>query len=258
MVRMADPTAWIRAVRSSHDRFTSIVGPLDEAGVEAQSYDTDWSIAQVASHLGSQAEIFGMFLEAGLTGGDPPGPADFHPIWTRWNGKSPRQQVADSVEANERLVTRIERLSDEDRGRWSLSVFGNDMDFSGLLAMRLGEHALHTWDVAVALDPRAEVAADAVELLIDTMPQMVSRVGKAEDRPRTLGVHTTDPDRHFLLVTAPEVTLTPDVGGESPGPRLPAAAFVRLVYGRLDPQHTPADLADDPTVTALRSVFPGF
>lgn len=255
---MADPTTWIRAVRSSHDRFAGLVGPLDDHAVRARSYATEWSIAQVASHLGSQAEIFGMFLDAGLAGRDAPGPADFHPVWDRWNAKSPRQQAADSVEANERLVARLEQLSEADRNRWKLTVFGNDTDFTGLLAMRLGEHALHTWDVAVALDPAAELAPDAVELLVDTMPLMVSRLGRAEDRPRTIGVHTTGPERHFLLVTGPDVALTPDAGGESDGPRLPAAAFIRLVYGRLDSDHAPADLAEDPTIVALRPVFPGF
>jgi uncharacterized protein (TIGR03083 family) len=191
-----------------------------------------------------------------LAGREAPGPADFHPIWERWNAKSPHQQVRESVEANERLVSRLEQVSDADRNRWRLSVFDNDTDFTRLLVMRLGEHAVHTWDVAVALDPAAEMAADAVELLVDQLPQIAARVGKAEDHPRTIGVHTTDPERDFLLVTGPQVTLT--AGGGPDGPRLPAAAFLRLVYGRLDPDHTPAGVADDPTVNSLRAVFPGF
>lgn len=253
---MADPTSWIRAVRSSHERFANLLATLDDDAVQGRSYDTEWSIAQVASHLGSQAEIIGMFLDAGLTGRQAPGPEEFHPIWDRWNAKAPRQQATDSVEANERLVARLEQVSDEDRNRWTLNVFGSDMDFTGLLAMRLGEHAVHTWDVAVALDPAAEVAADAVDLLIDQLPLVAGRAGKAEDSPRTVGVHTTDPERDFVLVTGPDVTLTP--GADTAGPRLPAAAFIRLVYGRLDPAHTPAGVADDPTVTSLRTVFPGF
>ena len=36
----------------------------------APSYDTEWSVGQVLSHLGSQAEIFELFLDAvqGKTG----------------------------------------------------------------------------------------------------------------------------------------------------------------------------------------------
>ena len=37
---------------------------------------------------------------------------------------------------------------------------------------------------------------------------------------------------------------------------LPAEAFVRLVYGRLDPDHTP-HVSDEAVVARLRAVFPG-
>ncbi len=253
---MADPTAWIRAIRGSHDRFAALLAPLSDQAVRGPSYDTEWSIAQVASHLGSQAEIFGMFLAAGLAGQQPPGAEAFHPIWDQWNNRTPQQQATDSVTANETLVARIEQLSESERDGFALSLFGNDLDLTGLLAMRLGEHSMHTWDIAVALDPSAEVAAGAVELLVDTMPVMVGRVGKAEVPARTVGIETTTPQRNFVLTTGPEVSLRP--GTEASGLTLPAEALLRLVYGRLDAEHAPAELADDPTVVALRQVFPGF
>jgi len=40
--------------------------------------------------------------------------------------------------------------------------------------------------------------------------------------------------------------------------RLPAEALVRLVYGRLDPAHTPALEARGVDVDELRRIFPGF
>jgi uncharacterized protein (TIGR03083 family) len=253
---MADSTAWIRAIRGSHDRIATLLAPLSDEAVGGPSYDTEWSIAQVASHLGSQAEIFGMFLAAGLAGKQPPGAEAFHPIWDEWNNRTPAQQATDSVSANEKLVSQLEQLSESDREKFALSLFGNDLDINGLLAMRLGEHALHTWDVAVALDPTAEVAPDAVELLVDTMPVMVGRVGKAETTARTIGIETTAPQRYFVLTTGPDVVLTP--GSPADGLTMPAEAFVRLVYGRLDAEHAPAELADDATVVGLRQVFPGF
>ena len=60
------PAPWISALRHSHDRLRASAEPLDLAQLEQLSYASEWSIAQVLSHLGSQAEIFGMFLEAGL------------------------------------------------------------------------------------------------------------------------------------------------------------------------------------------------
>jgi hypothetical protein len=38
---------------------------------------------------------------------------------------------------------------------------------------------------------------------------------------------------------------------------MPAECFIRLVYGRLDPQHTPPLQADAATLDELRAVFPG-
>jgi hypothetical protein len=48
-------------------------------------------------------------------------------------------------------------------------------------------------------------------------------------------------------------------GGDVPHVRMPAEAFLRLAYGRLDPDHTPpAVSADADTLTKLRAIFPGF
>jgi hypothetical protein len=38
---------------------------------------------------------------------------------------------------------------------------------------------------------------------------------------------------------------------------LPAEAFIRLVYGRLDPDHTPTFRGDAGALDRLRAVFPG-
>jgi uncharacterized protein (TIGR03083 family) len=255
---MADSALWIRTLRTSHDRFAALVSPLDDDAIQGPSYDDEWSIAQVASHLGSQAEIFGLFLDAGLSGGDAPGGESFPPIWDRWNNRAPALQVADSVLANEEFVTRVEGLSESERAGFALSAFGTELDLVGAMGMRLGEHALHTWDVAVVADPKATVAADAVELLVDSLPTMAARVGKAADDGKAVVVETTGPQRRFVLTTGPEVSLVADSGTTAADLLLPAEALVRLVYGRLDPEHTPADIADNAVLARLRVVFPGF
>src|SRR5258707_1070265 len=93
------PAPWIEALRHSHERLRAVAGPLGPDELQRQSYASDWSIAQVLSHLGSQAEIFGLFLDAGLSGQDPPGPEAFPPIWEAWNAKSPQDQAADALPA---------------------------------------------------------------------------------------------------------------------------------------------------------------
>jgi hypothetical protein len=50
------------------------------------------------------------------------------------------------------------------------------------------------------------------------------------------------------------------VDGEQslPALRLPAEAVVRLVYGRLDPAHTPPVGSQEVDLDDLRPIFPGF
>ena len=253
------PGPWIDALRHSHERLRAVAGPLGADQLRRRSYAAEWSIAQVLSHIGSQAEIFGLFLDAGLSGQDPPGPEAFGPIWETWNAKSPEDQAADALRADETVTARFESIDDEQRKRFALKLFGMDFDATGLARMRLGEHAVHTWDIAVALDPAATLAPDAVDLLIDTLGQLVARAGKPGGAPRRLHVSTTSPVRHFTLETGEAVTLAPSGYSEGlPELALPAEAFIRLVYGRLDPAHTPPVETRRADLDELRQVFPGF
>jgi uncharacterized protein (TIGR03083 family) len=255
------PRPWIAALRSSHEHLTALVEPLGPDAVDAPSMATGWSIAQVMSHLGSQAEIFGGILDAAKEGRPLPGPEAFPPVWDKWNALSPADQAAASRAANEAFVVQAEALSEAQLDELRFPMFGMDLDMAGFLQMRLSEHALHTWDVAASLDPTASVSPDAVELLIDTLPQLASRVGKPQDHPMRIRVVTADPSRDLRLTVEEGVGIEPFDGGSTEGElRLPAEAFVRLVYGRLDDSHAPAIELDGEglTLDRLRAVFPGF
>jgi uncharacterized protein (TIGR03083 family) len=255
----SSPEPWIRALRHSHDVLRGAVEPLTEDELRQRSYDTEWSIADVLSHLGSQAEIFGLFLDAGLTGQDPPGREEFMPIWDTWNAKEPQAQATDALRADEATTKRFESMSEQDKERLRLQAFGREMDITGVAGMRLSEHALHTWDVAVTLDPAAKVEPDAVDLLIDMAGGVAGRA-KADGTERKICVATTDPKRHFMLETGEKVTLAPADHHEEKLPKLvlPAEALIRLVYGRLDPEHTPEIETSDVDLDELRAIFPGF
>ena len=260
-----EPSAgpWISALRHSHDRLRASVEPLSPDQLERRSYASEWSIAQVLSHLGSQAEIFGLFLEAGLTGKEPPGREEFIPIWDSWNAKGPQAQASDALLADQRTVERFESLDAGEQARLHLKIFGMEVGTAGLARMRVSEHAVHTWDIVVALDPAATLAPDAVTLLIDTLDQLVARSGKPDGKQRKVRVSTADPERQFTLETGEAVTLTPS---DDEGPpelglsefRLPAEAFVRLIYGRMDEAHTPSAEHAGVELDELRPIFPGF
>ena len=63
----------------------------------------------------------------------------------------------------------------------------------------------------------------------------------------------------FRLVLGPDaVSVEPNTAPDADAELvLPAEAFVRLVYGRLDPGHTPP-VEGDADLDELRAVFPGF
>lgn len=252
------PDPWIGALRHSHERLRAAAEPLDAGALRQPSYASEWSIAQVLSHLGSQAEIFGMFLDAGLAGSEPPGQDAFPPIWEAWNARSPEAQAADALSADEAVTRRFESLDGHQRSRLRLRLFGMDLDVTGLAGMRLREHAVHTWDIAVALDPTAALAPDAVGLLVDTLGELAARAGRPDGKQRRWQVSTTSPGRSFVLETGDAVTLAPGEAGTPPGLRLPAEALVRLVYGRLDPAHTPPFEGRQADLDELRQIFPGF
>lgn len=258
MANVTDTDSWVRAVRASHDRLAGIVAGLDGEGLRAQSYDKEWTVADVLSHLGSGAEIFSLTLAAGLAGAQSPTVDDYKPIWDAWNARSPEEQAERSVAANEALVARVEALTPGERSAFHVTMFGRmPMDLAGVLGMRLSEHAVHTWDVAVAFDPAAKVAPDAVALLVDRLPMMAGFMGKKSPSPVTVAVTTAGPDRALTLDTG-GVTLAPAGADDAATASLalPAEAFLRLVYGRLDDEAEVT--ASGVTLPELKSVFPGF
>lgn len=253
-----NPHPWIAALRHSQDRLASLVQPLSPEQLRGPSYHS-WTIAQVLGHLGSQAEITDGRLTAGLAGTTPPGPETYQPIWDAWNVRTPDEQARDSLADYERLVHRFESLTEDELGRLRLTFFGMDLDAAGLVGLVLGEHALHTWDIAVALDPTAQVEQDAVALLIDTLGLFAGFAGKPQGKRFRLRVRTSAPERDLSLRVGESVELSAWDEGEADGELgIPAEAFLRLVYGRLDPAHTPAvNLTGPPTLDDLRRVFPG-
>ncbi|HVA99651.1 MAG TPA: maleylpyruvate isomerase family mycothiol-dependent enzyme [Acidimicrobiales bacterium] len=256
----AEAASVIRALRNSHDALAALVEPLSVEQLEQPSYAAEWSIAQVCSHLGSQAEIFNLSLDAGLSGQPAPGADAFTPIWDIWNAKSAQAQATDAVRSDNVVVDRFESLAAAPPEHWHLDLFGRDLDLSALARMRLGELALHAWDIAVSLNPTATVAPDAVDLLVDTLGELVSRVGKPGGLRCRVAVATTGPDRYFGLDVGETVELlSGETAEHSSELRLPAECLVRLVYGRLSDVDVPLVRlsGNAPSLDELRAIFPG-
>lgn len=253
-------SALLAVLHASHDRLTAALGnpTLDRA--TSQSYDDEWSVAQLASHLGSGAEIFRLHVTAGARGEEAADNDTYPPIWDRWNAKDPLDQVRDAVTTDAGLIGDLDALSADERERWHLDLWGMSLDFPAFLAMRLNEHALHTWDVAVTFDPTSTVPEDATTYVLEALPMVAGWAGKPADEQISVEVRTTSPERAFHLDVGPGgVSLTPSLDDTSAAQlNLPAESFVRLVYGRLDPDHTPSSVtATGVDLDLLRTVFPG-
>jgi uncharacterized protein (TIGR03083 family) len=264
--------AWVAALRGSHERLRALVGRLTPDQLIRRAYPARWSIAEVLSHLGSGAEIFIGLVNATVAGQPAPGREAYPPVWEVWDAKAAVDQAADSIAVNQRLVELFEELVGGPGALLRFDFVGRELDLAGMAGVRLSEHALHSWDVAVALDPSATVAAPSVALLIDVAPQIVARgrwrLPGVDPVPPAIGpprvrVVTTGPAREFALTLGEKVRLGPWPGDGGPHAaaevHLPAEALLRLFAGRLDPEHTPAAVTTTGvTLDILRAAFPGY
>jgi uncharacterized protein (TIGR03083 family) len=235
-------------------RLRALVEPLSPDELRARAYPSEWTIADVLSHLGSGAEIFTLWVEQAL-GGPEAAP---QPIWDAWNAKDPDATAADALRADGALLERLDALSDDDRERLTFQMGPLTVDHSGFIRLRINEHTLHTWDIAVVADPAATLPPDATSIVLHALPMIAGYTGKPTGSTRRVRVRTSEPARSFAIdLSTDAVTFVPFVGTGAPDLELPAEALVRLVYGRLDPDHTPSFRGSAADLDELRRVFPG-
>jgi uncharacterized protein (TIGR03083 family) len=252
----------ITAMRRSHDEMVEWVVHLAPDALETQSGASEWTVADVLSHLGSAAEIGRSTLLAGQA--DPDGA---QPVWDRWNAMSPAEKAGNFLAAEGRLVEAYEALDDDELANKKVDVgfLPAPVDVSFLAGMRLNEVALHRWDVAVPFDSRATVADYLVPIVLVRLPLFAGFFAQSIGKTGRVALDTTDPSRHYLLdlredgttLTETDASDATDAGTQI---TLPAEALLRLTAGRLAPDHTPAgvETAGDLTLDDLRRVFPGY
>jgi uncharacterized protein (TIGR03083 family) len=245
------------ALRNSVGHLHELCGDLRDDELERQSYDSEWSIAQVLSHLGSGAVILRRRLEDIRAGRATPD--EFAPsVWDDWNAKAPRAQADDALAADVAVLEALEDVSEAERAELVFAMGPLSLGFNEFAGLRLNEYAFHTWDIEVVFDDSARLPDDAAALVVDNLGLIARFTGRPGGHDRTIAVRTTDPERDIALrLTADGVELIAGERGKHPDLELAAEAFSRLVYGRLDPDHTPAFSGDGALLDALRSVFPG-
>jgi uncharacterized protein (TIGR03083 family) len=250
---MPDP---LSTLRSSTEHLRRIVEDLPGRQLDAPAYPSDWSIADVLSHVGSGGVILQRRLEDALAARET-APEFSETVWEEWNAKSSLAKRSDALVADRELVERLESVSDEERRGFRFTMGPLSEDFDGFVGLRLNEHSLHTWDIEVTLEPNTTLSSEATSYIIDRLQLITRFTGKPSQLDGPVAVRTTDPRRDFTLTPGSEaLSLGPSGPATRPDIELPAEAFVRLVYGRLDPGHTPVPEGRDLLVT-LRRAFPG-
>src|SRR4051794_31019251 len=248
--------AHIDALRTSVERLRNLTASLDEQQLTGGAYPTEWTVAQVLSHLGSAAVITQRRLDDALAGQDTPN--DFAPgVWDTWNAKSAVAQRDDALAADAALLARLENLGPDDRDGFSSAMGPMTLDFAQFVGMRLNEHAFHTWDIEAVGNPEATLSEHVAPFVVDNLDLIARFTPKPTGESTTITVATTAPERGFTIDLTPEaVTFQTGSPMAAADLELPAEAFARLVYGRLDDAHTPEG-DHGAALDTLRRVFPG-
>lgn len=249
----------IAALRRSHDEMVAFIDKLSPEDLQRPSGASEWTVAQVFSHLGSAAELGLNTLTSGQADPDA-APA----VWDRWNAMAPTEQTANFVAAAGRLVEALEALDDDALAtrKVDLGFLPAPVDVAFMVKLRLSEVGLHGWDVEVAFDPAATVAGYIVPFVLENLPMFAGFFAKPTGTTGRIAIETHGPAGAYLLELRDDgATLSSGIDGPADTRiGLPAEALLRLTGGRLAPAHTPPSVTveGDLSLDDLRGVFPGY
>ncbi|HVW80499.1 MAG TPA: maleylpyruvate isomerase family mycothiol-dependent enzyme [Mycobacteriales bacterium] len=260
MASLADRT--IDVLLDHHDALADIVADLSDVQLTAPSGASEWTVAQVLSHLGSGAELALAGYRASL-GAEPDAGPDFsQTVWDRWDAMRPEEQAREFVTFDERLVESLDDLTAEQRAGLmvKLPYLPAPRPFVTTAGMRLNEVALHSWDVRVALDPSAALDDEAADVLAAQLSTELDFILGYVGKPDALGRPAVVDAGSYGLVIADKVSMTTSPQDVTASFEGPLESLIRLIGGRLTDAHTPdtVRVSGEVTLDDLRRVFPGF
>lgn len=252
-------------VRESHQHLERLIDAIDEDGLRGPSACSRWSVGQVVAHLGSGAEIALAALRAGVAGSsEPVADETMQRLWADYDALDGGAATTRSLAANAVLVEAFEALTAAQSAEVRVPFMMGPVPVATFAAFRLSEHAVHTWDIEVIRDGEAELDVASSAIILDNVvTPLIGRLARPPGSAANgIDVRLVDLGRTMRLELGDPVALLDDTS-TTPGDgslTISTPEFVRLVYGRLDPQRT----ADTLTVTGaasldqLRQTFPGF
>ncbi|MCW2752421.1 MAG: hypothetical protein JWR83_3531 [Aeromicrobium sp.] len=263
MTSLADRT--IADLRTLHDELEAIVPGLTNVQLTGPSGASEWTVAQVLSHLGSGAEIGLETYRVTLDGAAEPADDFNQSVWARWDSSTPQQQASGVLEHDTALVERIEALTPEQREstQIKLGFLPAPLPVASIAGMRLNEVAQHGWDVRVGLDPTATIDHETAELLHEHFSGglgfLLGFIAKSDviEEPTVVALGDSD---YRIVINPDGVSLTADGATPTATFNGPAESAARRLTGRLKAEYTPAEVTVTGNITLdqLRQVFPGF
>jgi uncharacterized protein (TIGR03083 family) len=241
-----------------------LVKTFDDDGLAGPTAATEWTVAQVLSHLGSGAEIMINTLRLASAGARAETGVN-QTVWERWDRLSRRQQAVGFLAWNERLVATYESFDSRQRDelRIELPYLPFPADLATIGRMRLSELTHHSWDIRSTTDPAAVLDPEAVPEMLRTAGDLgwISRPAELGCLSAVLNVVTTEPGTQFALHLTDPIRIDAAAVARPDGTlHLPAEAWLRLTAGRLAPDRTPdnVELTGAISLETLRRVFPGY
>jgi uncharacterized protein (TIGR03083 family) len=252
----------ITALRTLHDALAARALELSPDQLRERSYATEWTVADVLSHLGGDAELGLLRLRSDAE--DSPTAEESAAVWAKWNALTPEQQAVEAIAIDEEYVAALETCDQRTVDGLARELAGQDLEASHVLAIRVAEQTMHSWDIAVAFDEDATLPAVGVPGTFHVLWLTLRFATQPYDGELRVRILTTDPDRDYLLeIVGGETRLNPsekniDTAALDGELQLPAEALLRLYYGRLDPPHTPPyKPTDDGLLERLPALFKG-
>jgi uncharacterized protein (TIGR03083 family) len=226
-------------------------------------------VRKVVSHLGSGADLHLRTLRTSLESAPAVTAEERQGVWDHFDSLTPDRLLPafqDRTRAYLDYVDNLARVGGQSR---TVRSFLGETPVVNFVQTRLGELALHSWDIRVGLDPTARLVADTVRAHFPQVLDTLARRSKAEARAAQAGsrygIEVFGPveARFTLDVTADAVTATDGLSDSQATVRLPAEAFVRLHAGRLPLERAESAgdvLIDGDRARALRlnELFAGF
>jgi uncharacterized protein (TIGR03083 family) len=214
---------------------------LDAAGWDAPSWCEGWAIKDVSAHMAESNDRFYRIVSAALEGAPVPDftAAERAERQAAVKGQGSAEIVRQLQARGNATFDLLEGASVEALAR-TVTVPAGRLTLLEVAPQRLNECTLHSWDIRYARDRDTTLDEAAVPFLLDRVIAAAPRFGgrgAAGASGATYHIQLGGPSADAVTLAVADGVVTATRGASDRADvtlRMPAEAFIRLVWGRLD------------------------